>query len=67
MAGKQARHLIYLICSSYKHHYQVMDELDFFIKLNHPNCHYLLGAKTTLDNGGILVRLGRFCVVRYQC
>ncbi len=34
---------------------QVMDELDFFTKLDHPNCHYLLGAKTTLENGGILV------------
>jgi hypothetical protein len=35
---------------------QVMDELSFFTKLDHPNCHYLLGAKTTLENGGILVR-----------
>ncbi len=32
-----------------------MEELSFFEKLDHPNCHYLVGAKTTLDSGGILV------------
>ncbi len=40
-----------------------MDELKFFTKLDHPNCHYLLGAKTTLDNGGILVGRGGWRVV----
>ncbi len=35
-----------------------MHELSFFTKLDHPNCHYLLGAKTTLENGGILVGRG---------
>lgn len=33
---------------------EVLDEVKFFMLLDHPNCHYLLGAKTTLDNGGIL-------------
>jgi hypothetical protein len=33
---------------------EVKLEVDFFMKLDHPNCHYLLGAKTTLDNGGII-------------
>ncbi len=33
---------------------EILDEVKFFMKLDHPNCHYLLGAKTTLDNGGIL-------------
>mmetsp|Transcript_2202 Transcript_2202/g.5081 ORF Transcript_2202/g.5081 Transcript_2202/m.5081 type:complete len:470 (+) Transcript_2202:1198-2607(+) len=32
-----------------------MDEVKFFLMLDHPNCHYLLGAKTTLDNGGIML------------
>mmetsp|Transcript_8200 Transcript_8200/g.27551 ORF Transcript_8200/g.27551 Transcript_8200/m.27551 type:complete len:590 (+) Transcript_8200:528-2297(+) len=30
-------------------------EVDFFLKLDHPNCHFLLGAKTTLENGGIML------------
>ena len=34
---------------------EVKTELEFFRKLDHPNCHYLLGAKDTLDQGGILV------------
>eukprot|EP00960_Hanusia_phi_P060095 764404-Hanusia_phi.AAC.2 len=34
---------------------ETIDEVDFFLKLDHPNCHYLLGAKTTLENGGILI------------
>jgi len=34
---------------------EVLDEVDFFLKLDHPNCHYLLGAKTDLANGGILL------------
>ncbi len=33
----------------------MIEELTFFTKLDHPYCNYLLGAKTTLDNGGILV------------
>ncbi len=36
----------------------MLDELSFFMQLDHPNCHYLLGAKTTLENGGILVERG---------
>jgi len=32
-----------------------MDEVKFFLMLDHPNCHYLLGAKTTLGNGGIML------------
>jgi len=34
---------------------ETLDEVNFFLKLDHPNCHYLLGAKTTLDNGGIML------------
>ena len=34
---------------------ETIDEVDFFLKLDHPNCHYLLGAKTTLEDGGILI------------
>lgn len=34
---------------------QVVSEIEFFKKLDHPHCHYLLGAKTSLDQGGILV------------
>mmetsp|Transcript_63233 Transcript_63233/g.144825 ORF Transcript_63233/g.144825 Transcript_63233/m.144825 type:complete len:720 (-) Transcript_63233:37-2196(-) len=34
---------------------ETVDEVNFFLKLDHPNCHYLLGAKTTLDNGGIML------------
>eukprot|EP00286_Rhodomonas_abbreviata_P020854 CAMPEP_0181297642 /NCGR_PEP_ID=MMETSP1101-20121128/5351_1 /TAXON_ID=46948 /ORGANISM="Rhodomonas abbreviata, Strain Caron Lab Isolate" /LENGTH=705 /DNA_ID=CAMNT_0023402597 /DNA_START=27 /DNA_END=2144 /DNA_ORIENTATION=- len=34
---------------------ETMEEVNFFIQLDHPNCHYLLGAKTTLDNGGIML------------
>ena len=34
---------------------EVQNEINFFMKLDHPNCHYLLGAKTTLDDGGIIV------------
>jgi len=34
---------------------ETLDEVNFFMKLDHPNCHYLLGAKTTLDNGGIML------------
>eukprot|EP00960_Hanusia_phi_P049504 759579-Hanusia_phi.AAC.3 len=30
-------------------------EVDFFMRLDHPNCHYLLGAKTSIENGGILL------------
>eukprot|EP00960_Hanusia_phi_P076277 768537-Hanusia_phi.AAC.15 len=30
-------------------------EVDFFLRLDHPNCHLLLGAKTTLENGGIML------------
>ena len=33
---------------------ETKEEVQFFIKLDHPNCHYLLGAKTTLDNRGIM-------------
>jgi hypothetical protein len=33
---------------------EVKHEVAFFEKLDHPNCHYLLGAKTTLDNGGVI-------------
>lgn len=29
-------------------------QVKFFVKLDHPNCHYLLGAKTTLDKGGLM-------------
>mmetsp|Transcript_17249 Transcript_17249/g.33852 ORF Transcript_17249/g.33852 Transcript_17249/m.33852 type:complete len:712 (+) Transcript_17249:124-2259(+) len=32
-----------------------LDEVKFFMMLDHPNMHYLLGAKTSLDNGGIIV------------
>jgi len=34
---------------------ETLYEVDFFMKLDHPNCHYLLGAKTSLENGGILL------------
>mmetsp|Transcript_21421 Transcript_21421/g.49699 ORF Transcript_21421/g.49699 Transcript_21421/m.49699 type:complete len:714 (-) Transcript_21421:279-2420(-) len=34
---------------------ETLDEVKFFMQLDHPNCHYLLGSKTTLDSGGILV------------
>mmetsp|Transcript_29477 Transcript_29477/g.70910 ORF Transcript_29477/g.70910 Transcript_29477/m.70910 type:complete len:710 (-) Transcript_29477:333-2462(-) len=34
---------------------ETLDEVNFFMLLDHPNCHYLLGAKTTIDNGGILL------------
>jgi hypothetical protein len=34
---------------------ECQDEIVFFNAIDHPNCHYLLGAKTTLDNGGILM------------
>eukprot|EP00290_Baffinella_frigidus_P029703 CAMPEP_0180233240 /NCGR_PEP_ID=MMETSP0987-20121128/27965_1 /TAXON_ID=697907 /ORGANISM="non described non described, Strain CCMP2293" /LENGTH=702 /DNA_ID=CAMNT_0022199035 /DNA_START=35 /DNA_END=2143 /DNA_ORIENTATION=- len=34
---------------------ETMDEVKFFLMLDHPNCHYLLGAKTTLNNGGIML------------
>ena len=34
---------------------ETLAEVDFFVKLDHPNCHYLLGYKTTLDNGGIML------------
>mmetsp|Transcript_17739 Transcript_17739/g.44683 ORF Transcript_17739/g.44683 Transcript_17739/m.44683 type:complete len:584 (-) Transcript_17739:108-1859(-) len=34
---------------------ECLDEVKFFMALDHPNCHYLLGAKTSLDQGGILV------------
>eukprot|EP00283_Hemiselmis_rufescens_P004628 CAMPEP_0173421310 /NCGR_PEP_ID=MMETSP1357-20121228/2466_1 /TAXON_ID=77926 /ORGANISM="Hemiselmis rufescens, Strain PCC563" /LENGTH=715 /DNA_ID=CAMNT_0014384213 /DNA_START=46 /DNA_END=2193 /DNA_ORIENTATION=+ len=34
---------------------ECLDEVKFFMALDHPNCHYLLGAKTTLNQGGILV------------
>mmetsp|Transcript_68556 Transcript_68556/g.142951 ORF Transcript_68556/g.142951 Transcript_68556/m.142951 type:complete len:708 (+) Transcript_68556:11-2134(+) len=30
-------------------------EVNFFTQLDHPNCHYLLGSKTSLDNGGIIL------------
>ncbi len=33
---------------------EVLREVQFFMLLDHPHCHYLLGAKTTLENGGIL-------------
>ena len=33
-------------------------------QLDHPNCHYLVGAKTTIDDGGILVRV---CVCVCVC
>lgn len=34
---------------------EVQEEIAFFNAIDHPNCHYLLGAKTTLDQGGILM------------
>ena len=34
---------------------ECQDEIKFFNAIDHPNCHYLLGAKTTLDHGGILM------------
>ena len=34
---------------------ETQEEVRFFLKLDHPNCHYLLGAKTTLEDGGILL------------
>lgn len=34
---------------------ETMDEVKFFMKLDHPNCHYMLGSKTTLEDGGILL------------
>jgi Ca2+-binding EF-hand superfamily protein len=34
---------------------ETKEEIRFFLKLNHPNVHYLLGAKTTLENGGIML------------
>jgi hypothetical protein len=32
----------------------IVDEVNFFMKLDHPHCHYLLGAKVTPGNGGLL-------------
>ncbi len=42
---------------TYTHTYiQVVKDLEsecsLFLKLDHPNCHYLLGYKVTLDEGG---------------
>ena len=34
---------------------EMENEVRFFLAIDHPNCHYMLGAKTTLDNGGILM------------
>ena len=34
---------------------ETRNEVDFFTRLDHPNCHYLLGAKLSLDNGGIML------------
>ena len=34
---------------------EVKAEVDLFLQLNHPNCHYLLGANTSLDKGGIIM------------
>jgi len=31
---------------------EILDEVRFFMAIDHPNCHYLLGAKTSLDHGG---------------
>jgi hypothetical protein len=32
----------------------VLNEAAFFLRLDHPYCHYLIGAKTTLENGGLM-------------
>jgi len=34
---------------------ETLNEVQFFERLNHPNCHYLLGSKTSLDHGGIML------------
>lgn len=34
---------------------ETKEEVRFFMKLDHPNCHYLLGAKTSVDNGGVML------------
>ena len=34
---------------------ETQEEVRFFLKLDHPNCHYLLGAKTSLEDGGVLL------------
>jgi len=34
---------------------EVLEELKFFTQLDHPNCNYLVGAKTTLEDGGIML------------
>lgn len=34
---------------------ETLDEVEFFMKLDHPNCHYMLGSKTTLEDGGIML------------
>lgn len=34
---------------------ETMNEVNFFLKLDHPNCHYLLGSKTTMEKGGIML------------
>jgi len=34
---------------------ETVSEVDFFLKLDHLNCHYLLGANTSVDRGEILL------------
>ena len=34
---------------------ETLEEVAFFMQLDHPNCHYMLGSKTTLDDGGIML------------
>ena len=31
-----------------------LNEAAFFLRLDHPYCLYLIGAKTTLENGGLM-------------
>ena len=33
---------------------ETLNEAAFFLRLDHPYCHYLIGAKTTLENGGLM-------------
>lgn len=44
-----------LACADESMVQETQEEVRFFLKLDHPNCHYLLGAKTTLENGGIML------------